>query len=304
MALMFLPVLAAGAGEDSAPSSGPRISWMPEQPEQGDAMVVKVRTEGATRAIEGRFIDRDLVFFQWRKGEWMALAPIPVGARVGKRPLRLTIVGDDGGRSNERVMVPLAAHEFEETELSVDPRFIQPPEEERPRIRRDRERIREAFSESASQRLWRLPFVRPAEGRRTSPFGTRRTFNGELRSRHMGLDLDGAPGDPVWAVTDGRVVLAHELYYAGRSIFIDHGHEMFTVYFHLTDIEVEVGDEVRGGQRIGTIGATGRVTGPHLHLGVRIQGRYVNPESFLELDLGDDPAGPSETADEAVKRHE
>ncbi len=269
--------------------SGVAVSWIPEKPEQGDAMVVTVEAEGSVSKVEGRFIDRDLIFFPWGEGSWKAFAPIPVGARTGERPLTVTVVSQEGGRSQSRASVALLPHDFQETELRVDPRFIKPPEEERPRIRRDRQMIREAFAVSKDERLWRLPFVRPVEGRRTSPFGTRRTFNGEIRSRHMGVDFDGRPGDPIKALTDGEVVLAHDLYYAGRSVFIDHGHHLFTVYFHLTDIEVEVGERVEAGQRIGTVGATGRVTGPHLHLGVRVQGRYVNPERFLELSLGDDP---------------
>ncbi len=252
-------------------------------------MVVDVRLDKETSSLGGRFIDRDLIFFPWGEGAWRAFAPIPVGARVGDRELVVEIELENGTKKRSSETVRVKAHDFDESHLSVDPKFIQPPDEERERIRRERRMIREAFSESADERLWRYPFVRSAEGRRTGRFGTRRLFNGELRSRHMGLDLDGSPGDPILAMSDGRVVLVHHLYYAGKAVFIDHGHEMFTVYFHLQDFEVEVGDEVSAGQRIGTIGATGRVTGPHLHLGVRLQGRYVNPESFLELDIGPDP---------------
>jgi murein DD-endopeptidase MepM/ murein hydrolase activator NlpD len=290
LACVFLLPAAAFAAEDE-----PVIRWFPEAPEQGDALVVEVRTDGPVTRVEGRFIDRDLLFFAWGEDRYRAIVPISVGARPVLHRLTVTIVGSNGDRRQEVARVRVHRHDFDESVLRVDPRFTQPPEEERPRIRRERQMIRDAFAESHDERLWRLPFRRPVEGPRTARFGTRRTFNGELRSRHMGLDLDGKPGDPIYAMADGRVTLAHYLYYAGRAVFVDHGHELFTVYFHMTDIEVETGDFVRAGQRIGTVGASGRVTGPHLHLGVRIQGRYVNPERFLALDLGADPFdGPAE----------
>jgi murein DD-endopeptidase MepM/ murein hydrolase activator NlpD len=136
--------------------------------------------------------------------------------------------------------------------------------------------------------LWRGSFTKPTPGAETSPFGTLRTYNNKRRSRHLGLDLDGDVGAPVLASNHGRVVLAAERFYSGGTVVIDHGQGLFTMYFHLSRIDVIAGADVVKGASIGAVGASGQVTGPHLHFTVKFQGHAQNPARLLALDLSAD----------------
>lgn len=178
--------------------------------------------------------------------------------------------------------IPIVPGDFPESQLRVDPKFdTKPPA----RVRAENRAMYKACERSHAGRLWQTAFTRPAMGIDTSPYGVRRTFNGKLESRHRGLDLDGKEGDPIVAANDGIVVLVGEDYYfTGNTVFIDHGDHLFTTYFHMLKIDVKVGQQVKKGQIIGAIGKTGRVTGPHLHFGVKIVGHYISPNDLLAYD--------------------
>jgi murein DD-endopeptidase MepM/ murein hydrolase activator NlpD len=128
-------------------------------------------------------------------------------------------------------------------------------------------------------------FVRPVGGVPTSVFGTRRIFNGEPRSPHPGLDLRAASGTPVLSSGAGRVVLAQDLYYSGNTVIVDHGSGLFTIYAHLSATEVDEAQTVAAGDRLGLSGASGRVTGPHLHWGAKIGDRPFDPIALLAPEL-------------------
>jgi len=132
-------------------------------------------------------------------------------------------------------------------------------------------------------RLWRRAFLRPRESRVTSRFGSGRTFNGQVQAQHTGIDYAGAVGAPVRAANRGVVALVDTFHLAGRAIYIDHGAGVVTGYFHLSAALVAVGDTVSRGQRIGRVGATGRVTGPHLHWMARYGAVTVNPAGLLSV---------------------
>ncbi|MGH7819773.1 MAG: M23 family metallopeptidase, partial [Candidatus Binatia bacterium] len=125
------------------------------------------------------------------------------------------------------------------------------------------------------------PFVMPAEGPAGSPFGLRRFFNGEPRSPHAGIDIKAPSGAPVHAANRGRVALADELFFTGKTVVLDHGLGLFTLYVHLSEIAVEPEAIVEKGARVGRVGATGRATGPHLHFAARIGEARVDPEALL-----------------------
>jgi murein DD-endopeptidase MepM/ murein hydrolase activator NlpD len=131
--------------------------------------------------------------------------------------------------------------------------------------------------------MWSEPFRRPRESRVTSRFGTGRMFNGTVASRHLGVDYQGAPGSPVFAANRGVVALVDTFFLAGRVVYVDHGGGVVTGYFHLTTPLVAKGDTVARGQQLGTVGATGRVTGPHLHWAARYGALTVNPGDLLDL---------------------
>jgi murein DD-endopeptidase MepM/ murein hydrolase activator NlpD len=162
---------------------------------------------------------------------------------------------------------------------------VQPDPESLRRIEADREIKKQAFAHQTPAPEWSGNFVAPLNSTVSAAFGTRRTFNGRLASIHRGLDYHAKEGTPVHAANAGEVVLARELFYEGNCVVVDHGQQFMTLYMHLSKIEVAEGDKVRKGQQIGLSGATGRATGPHLHLAVRWEGAYLNPASLLRLAL-------------------
>lgn len=206
------------------------------------------------------------------------IALIPVGYRTapGEKALhRLTPEGDtllplrivDGGYPSET--------------LQVQPSKVKPDPEQQKRVSREYSEAMKIYGDFTPKRYWTAPFAMPMQSDVTSNFGTARLFNGSLKSFHSGTDFRAAPGTPVDAVNDGVVVLAKERYYAGNSVLIDHGEGLYSCYYHLSRIDVKIGDRVIKGEQVGLSGSTGRVTGPHLHFAVMLQGVQVDPMQLL-----------------------
>jgi murein DD-endopeptidase MepM/ murein hydrolase activator NlpD len=152
------------------------------------------------------------------------------------------------------------------------------------RVGTERAALKAALADGAPERLWRGPFRTPVEGGRpTGGFGLRRVLNGQPRSPHTGYDWAAPVGTPVLAVNAGRVALVAEHFFAGRNVVLDHGLGLFTFYYHLDETRVGAGEPVAAGQIIGAVGATGRVTVPHLHFAVVLGGARVDPEALLAL---------------------
>jgi murein DD-endopeptidase MepM/ murein hydrolase activator NlpD len=173
--------------------------------------------------------------------------------------------------------------EFPATRLSVAPRYSDPGPEALARIREERRTITSVLSKATADWLPRGGFSWPRDTRITSPFGQRRVFNQELRSRHTGVDLAGRTGAPVGAAARGRVALTGNFYFAGNAVYLDHGLGVYTAYFHLSRIDVEEGQLLERGEVLGGVGATGRVTGPHLHWSLYVNGQSLDASSLLHL---------------------
>jgi murein DD-endopeptidase MepM/ murein hydrolase activator NlpD len=165
----------------------------------------------------------------------------------------------------------------------VAPAYVEPPAEELERIAEEREKVKRVWDSAESERQFARAFRLPVAARANASFGVRRVFNGQPRSSHDGVDLPGPEGEPVVAPAAAVVALADELYFSGGTVILDHGSGLFTTYFHLSRIDVEAGEAVGPGQRIGSVGATGRATGPHLHWGARLHRARVNPLDLLQL---------------------
>ena len=285
--LVLPPLTRYEAPAPPRPWLGAGVDVVPAVPREGRAAAVRIvtpRMGRAARAVEGRIgEDTPVRFGRLSDREWLGLAPLTVG-ESGRKELviRIAVSGED--TATVRRTLRVEGHRFPSTRLSVAPRYSSPPEEVLDRIERERKLIGEALSVVTDDWLWEGRFTWPRPHRVTSPFGQRRLFNGELRSRHWGLDLAGGMGEPVRAAARGRVVLSHHLYYAGNTVFLDHGHGVITGYSHLSEIDVQPGDTVESGQVLGKVGATGRVTGPHLHWTLRVDGVRLDASSLMELD--------------------
>jgi len=251
------------------------IGWQPATPRQGSLIVVS-----APGAITGEVAGEPLHF---REGN--ALAAVPLSATDSIRLETLSIRWDGAVVGNTAYM-PVAPRKAPVNEqVRAAERFTPPPDSALlARIDAERTLMRDAARRAHElPRLWKLPFMRPRTARITSVFGSGRQVNGVWRSRHVGLDIAGPKGAPVRAANRGIVALVGEFFYGGISVFVHHGDGIMTVYYHLSRALVAAGDTVERGQLIGRVGATGRVTGPHLHWGAQYGSVAFNPTDLLKL---------------------
>jgi murein DD-endopeptidase MepM/ murein hydrolase activator NlpD len=248
----------------------------------GELVVFTIRVKGEPSAVAVDLFGRRAPAFRLEDGRWRAL----VGIDLDQKPASYVATIDARLPSgDERVTrtILVRSKAFATRTLTVSPDFVNPPEAERARIERDSAFLRGVFAAPSPRRLWVKPFVPPVPDPANSRFGTRSIFNGERRNPHAGADFGSPLGRPVKAPAGGRIVGARELFFTGNVVIIDHGLGMFSLLAHLSRIDVKEGDEVQGGEVIGLVGATGRVTGPHLHWALTVAGARVDPVSALEL---------------------
>lgn len=245
---------------------------LPEHaPRAGGIAVVDVGDGG--RPPEVRFGDRRVAVVA-QDGRWFALAGIPLDTRG---QIELTVAGQ------QRAMtVALEPHAYREQHLSVAPQYVTPGEAALERIATERELLDAAIARFTDQPLDGRRLLPPVPGSRSTSFGSRRFFNNEPRSPHRGMDLSAASGTPVRAPADGVVALVGDFYFTGKTVVLDHGQGLTTLYAHLSDSSVQADAAVTRGDVIGTVGASGRVTGPHLHFATYLNGTAVDPALWLE----------------------
>lgn len=248
---------------------------------QGEIAELRVAAESVT-AIEGRMGKEPVYFFPTESGQYAALIGADVEAKPGVAMVLIRVVTGEGVASERQVEVRIRAKAFKKESFTVAAEFDQFTPDLLDRIRREQQQFARAYAASTPERRWEIPFVPPVPVEVTSPFGYRRVINGTPRSPHTGTDLKAAAGTEVLATNHGRVVLTGDFYFAGKSIVVDHGAGLLTMYFHLSEIKVEQGTEVRKGAVIALSGMTGRVTGPHLHWGARSTGGRVDPLQLIE----------------------
>ena len=277
-------LLAAGLAAKIVRAQDSAVSLTPAVVEAGSPVLIRVEAVDAA-GVDGEWLGRKVEFFRGADGlEWFALAGVDVEGAAGPSTLRIRVRLSGGVRDLSRTVEIHPAH-YRTGSLTVAPKFVEPGPEALERIEVESQFKAKVFSASASEPLWAASFRAPVTAAPTDSFGTRRIFNGKLASVHKGMDFRAAPGTPVRAGNSGVVVLARPLYYEGNCVIIDHGMGMFTLSMHLSRIDVREGQRVSTGERLGLSGATGRVTGPHLHWAVRWQGAYLDPAKLLRLDL-------------------
>ena len=183
---------------------------------------------------------------------------------------------------NETIVFKIVEGEYKKEKITVEGSKVTPPKEVLKRIEEEREEANKIYATANVGLKFNSKFILPMSSAVTSPFGTARVFNGTLKSYHGGTDFRAAVGTSVIAANDGVVVIAKDRYYAGGSVVIDHGEGIYTQYYHLSALNVKVGQSVKKGDIIALSGASGRVSGPHLHFGVIAGGAQVNPLNFVK----------------------
>ena len=250
---------------------------------QGQAFEMSFPAEPGLTGITVRWSGHQVPFF--KSGDrWFAIVGVDLDSRPGDHAVDVTFSYDDGRTRMVREPVLVNAGEYPTTRLEVEERYVELSPEDQARADREAAETSAIYDTFTAERYWTEPFEVPVVGAKDGRnFGHRRVFNDQPRAPHSGADLRAGTGTPIHAANRGRIVLAKELFFSGNAVYIDHGYGLYTTYLHLSKIDVKVGDIVARGQQLGLAGATGRVTGPHLHWGVRLLDARVDPFSLVRI---------------------
>ena len=214
-----------------------------------------------------------------RAGGWVAVVGIPLGAKPGDYALQVK----DAGGNTKKLAFEIHDKAYETQHITIkDKRKVNPSKQDLARIGKEKARIRQALARFSEQDVVVLSLALPVEGPTSSPFGLRRYFNEQPRKPHSGLDIAAPKGTPIRAPAPGRVIDTGDFFFNGNTVFLDHGQGLVTMYCHMDHIDVKPGQRLETGDRLGTVGMTGRVTGPHLHWGVSLNDARVDPALFLQ----------------------
>ncbi len=209
---------------------------------------------------------------------------IPIAFRTAPGPATLMLSWTNStGHHRRTIPFRIVAGTYKTDELKVASSRVNPNKKNIERAQKEARKIKRIYAEGGVDRLWQSGFQLPMSSEITSPFGNKRVFNGQLKNFHNGIDFRARTPSPVFAANSGIVKLAENLFYSGNAVLIDHGTGIFTIYAHLSRIDVTPGQHIKKGHRLGLTGATGRVSGPHLHWGVKINGIAVNPIQLIEI---------------------
>ncbi len=262
---------------------------------QGSLLLIELKSAQGLAEVKGDWGGRKVAFWQesGKEGIQRGLVGVDLEKAPGEYELKVTGQTASGEKIVCRAMVEVKKGQFATEKLQVGKQFVEPNPEQIKRANEELQKLREIFDRVTPERLWDGKFRVPLDGVTTGAnFGKRRILNGNPGSPHSGLDLPGATGTPVHAAQRGRVVLAEELFFAGNAVVVDHGLGIYTFYGHLSQIDVKVGDTLEPGTVLGKVGATGRVTGPHLHWGLTVERARVNPLQIVKL-LGNASGEPA-----------
>jgi len=244
----------------------------------GELVLLTIVPPAGPDQVQVRAFDRDIPAVHLEDRKWEALVGLDLDVRPGTYAVNVS-----AGAARATYELVVTRRTFPTRRLNVDEAFVTPPESEQSRIEREAALLAATWTASSPERLWSGPFIRPVAEPANSAFGTRSIFNGKPRNAHGGADFLSPAGTPVHAPNAGRVVIARPLYFSGNTVIVDHGLGLFSMLAHLSAIDIHEGDRIDAGQVVGKVGATGRVTGAHLHWTVRVDDARVDPLSLLAV---------------------
>ncbi len=275
---MVVLLCVFGAAGFAETGNGAISTWRlaPEPAARGGVHLLTVTVSTPGDHVSGSFMGTEIPFEPADDGTFQGLVGIDLGAKPGDHLLTLRT---SKGVSAFKVPVEdrdFGVRRFTVKESKLTPELLQ-------RIDRETNLLEELWKRRSPRRLWKAPFIRPVSGKITGTFGKASFINGKPRSPHSGVDFRADRNENILCSNDGTAVLVKDLYYAGNSVFVDHGQGLYTMYFHLDRPLVREGATVRRGQPVGLAGSTGRSTGVHLHWGVRLNGARVDPLELIRV---------------------
>ena len=271
---------------------------------QGSLLLLEVRSRKPLTELSAEWNSRNVAFWQVSsersdaakvsavERRW-ALLGVDLEKPPGTYPVLIRVQTASDKPESCTLQIPVRAGKFATERLKVGQEFVEPSPEQIKRANEERDKLRAIFDQVTPEKLWDGDFRVPLDGVTTGGnFGRRRILNGQPGSPHSGVDFPSPAGTPIHAAQSGRVALAEELFFSGNTVVVDHGLGIYTFYGHLSEIDVKVGDALESGQVLGKVGATGRVTGPHLHWGLTVERARVNGLQLVKLlSRASDPIG-------------
>ena len=250
---------------------------MPPQPSLVPGGVALVRLDAPEQMPPHATLGGNPVMVLRQADHWLAVVGVPLATKPGK--VKVAVEYRDGKKTS--VELAIKPKQYAEQRLSVAPGMVELPRRSR-RFNRERPILRTALDTFSEAPPATLRLLQPVPGPRSSSYGLRRVFNGQSRNPHTGMDIAAPAGTPIVAPAPGKVVLTGDFFFNGNTVVLDHGQGLITMYGHMRAIKVAPGDVVDAGTVIGEVGATGRVTGPHLHWGVSLNRAMVDPALFMD----------------------
>jgi murein DD-endopeptidase MepM/ murein hydrolase activator NlpD len=251
---------------------------------QGSAVQLKVPNEPGVKAVTVRWRGKTVPAFP-AGGAWTTILGVDLDAKPGAHSAEALLTMNDGRVDKREITIDVRKKQFPISQLNVDERFVELSKADLSRANRESRETEAIYRRLTTDVVPDEPFTVPIPGESGTNFGSRRVFNGQPRAPHAGADLRATTGTPVHATNRGRVALAKNLFFTGNTVILDHGLGIYSLYAHLSRIDVKRGEIVKNGQVVGLAGATGRVTAPHLHWGMRVQGARVDPFSLVGAGL-------------------
>ncbi len=254
---------------------------------QGQVLLVRIPTGKHQPEVTGRFLGRTVLFFPARgdRAEGaVGLLGIDIQDKPGMHEFMVE-VRERGATRRLSYNILVIKESYPIQHLTLPSEQVDLDDENLVRVKAEQEQVQTVLQGMSRERLWDGPFLEPVQGEVLGAFGRTRIINGQSRSPHNGEDISAPLGTPVVAMNDGIARLTVDHFFSGKGVFLDHGLGLYSMYFHLAEVLVHDGAIVKRGQTIGKVGATGRATGPHLHLGVRLSGARVNPYALVNLPL-------------------
>ena len=278
-ALLFLLTATATLAENSL-----RIEILPKIVKQGDVCLMRTAGPKNLKSIEGEFLEGKIPLVLNANGKFYeALLGVDLDTKPAKYQVKVRGQDKGGKGFSGTSSLEVKKVSFKTQTLSLPSSMVDLDPKTLERVNGESKRLEDLFQRIRKEKLWKGRFLQPVPGEISTPFGLRRVINRQSKSPHSGVDLRAAEGTPVLASNAGSVVIVADLFFSGKSVVLDHGQGIYSMYFHLSEILAREGEKISKGDVLGQVGSTGRSTGPHLHWGIRVQGSKVDPFSLLRV---------------------
>jgi len=251
---------------------------------QGEVLVFTFPIAGEPDRVIGHLLKREILFFKIGDEKYAGLLGLDMQDQPGLHELEIQVQYADRTKKH-KVAVLLMKEDFRVEHLKLPKKMVDLDKKTLARVKRESKVLYDSFENVLPNPLWNSKFIEPVKGKISGRFGSRRVINGQPKRPHSGEDIAAPNGTPVVAMNSGMVRLTMDHFFTGKGVILDHGLGLFSMYFHLSAVDVKQGQMVERGEPIGKVGATGRATGPHLHWGVRLNGSRIDPYSLLKISV-------------------